>query len=390
MGWGRQTPAAVTQSYGFTLLIRYVVLNGSLLLWVVVLSRIIDIIQGSDVICLPVQSRGLTEEPIGEYETEQKPVETPFENPRLNAGKKDIRPEPPVDRPSLFRFFMDGTRRTYRFADVVKDNRYYPLVAGQVAVGVLERTRERLQPLRDTISFENVLAFPDTFPDGDIDAIRAAIADNADRSFEIEKYKVDRQGDPLDRALAVIMARMHQQEIDTVARLADSRRLSHDRMLIMDGALKFQRKLDTAHFRNVIGISKTFRPDFSLGKGRKKQDVGKFVQMLNFGERTTVFKSFIGERILGTWYLRIRNRRHMDGPLDGIVKVDTFAVGEEERELGLNAERVDTISRHILAERNVSPFGADRRWATHLYPIYLTESYLKSNFLSDISFEALF
>jgi len=149
------------------------------------LSRIIDITQGANVICLPVQSRWLVEEPVGEYETEQNPIETTFEKSRLITTKKNLLPEAPADCASLLRDFVDGELRIFRFTDVVKDKRYYPVVAGQVALGVLERVYEKLVPLRDIISFEHVLALQDTFPHGDIKGIRKTIAENSERPFEI-------------------------------------------------------------------------------------------------------------------------------------------------------------------------------------------------------------
>jgi hypothetical protein len=35
-------------------------------------------------------------------------------------------------------------------------------------------------------------------------------------------------------------------------------------------------------------------------------------------------------------------------------------------------------------------YGEDSRWAKHLYPIFLTEEYIKSNYLSDFHFITLF
>ncbi len=80
----------------------------------------------------------------------------------------------------------------------------------------------------------------------------------------------------------------------------------------------------------------------------------------------------------------------MTGPLQGILKIEVFAVDVSERENGLESDRVDNISRFLLSERNVTPYGADDRWSTHLYPIYLTEMYIKSNFMSDTLFQGAF
>ena len=78
----------------------------------------------------------------------------------------------------------------------------------------------------------------------------------------------------------------------------------------------------------------------------------------------------------------------MTNPLAGVLKIEILAHGDE-KENGLDKDRVDSLSAMIMSERNVTPYGSDTRWANHLYPIYLTESFLKSGFLSDIYFKGL-
>ena len=70
-------------------------------------------------------------------------------------------------------------------------------------------------------------------------------------------------------------------------------------------------------------------------------------------------------------------------PLDGIVKVEKIAITEDEKELGFDTDRIDTISHAILCERNVTCHGKDSRWCNHLYPIYLTEKMLKESFINE-------
>ena len=77
-------------------------------------------------------------------------------------------------------------------------------------------------------------------------------------------------------------------------------------------------------------------------------------------------------------------------PLEGIVKVERYAIDSSDQEEGFESDRIDNISRHILRERNVSPYQSDSRWASHIYPVFLAETYLKSSFMSDMQFKALF
>lgn len=70
--------------------------------------------------------------------------------------------------------------------------------------------------------------------------------------------------------------------------------------------------------------------------------------------------------------------------------VEKVLVTEEENEVGIDSELVDLLSAYIINERNPVCYGADLRWANHIYPIYLTESFVKSKYLSTESFLHLF
>ena len=66
--------------------------------------------------------------------------------------------------------------------------------------------------------------------------------------------------------------------------------------------------------------------------------------------------------------------------------------GMEEMEVinGLDTDEVDLITANIINERNPVCYGADTRWANHLYPVYVTECYAKSKYLSSAMFLNLF
>jgi hypothetical protein len=42
----------------------------------------------------------------------------------------------------------------------------------------------------------------------------------------------------------------------------------------------------------------------------------------------------------------------------------------------------DLLSRALVAERNITPYGRDSRWHCHLYPIFLAEEAIKNGFYS--------
>ena len=73
-----------------------------------------------------------------------------------------------------------------------------------------------------------------------------------------------------------------------------------------------------------------------------------------------------------------------------MLKIEKVLVTDEEIERGLESSEIDRITANIINERNPVCYGKDQRWANHLYPIYLTETYIKSQYLSDLHFINLF
>ena len=277
-------------------------------------------------------------------------------------------------------------------ADLILNGRYLPLIAGQIGVTVVERlgNGQGVKPLRDFCHFKNVLAFPDLVASDDLVYLQTVINQVGRLKFELLSYTVKKDRELVDLGIAKIMSEMHDLEIASVQEMADRHLLTNDSLLVIDGPLRFKKRFDITQFRNVVGLSKSFRPSFAVGKGRRKVDVGTLASDLAFGERTSVFKTTDERKTIGMWYLRLRPRDMMSNPLQGIVKLECYAVSPEEQENGLEVDRIDTISRHILRERNVTPYQADWRWANHIYPIYLAETYVKASFVSDTQFQALF
>lgn len=342
--------------------------------------------------CLSSEAFNLDYERFSEpRDAEEHVVDEPFESPKLATGVRHLS-EVPSDIPSILRFFLDGSRRTYKVADVIVNGRFfYPIVAGQVGVAVVERDPDgRIKPLRQFCSMRNVLAFPDKINKDDLLAIQATLAAKNSTKFDVLDYTVKDDRDLTDLAVAKIMSEMHTEEVRVVQQMVAQDRLWDDAMLVVDGPLRFKKRFELPQFRNVVGVSKSFRPTFTVGKGLRKESVGNIVKYLKFGSRTSVFRSEDDGKILGVWYLRIRPPEKMLNPLQGVLKLERYAIEPEEQQYGLDADRIDTISMHLLRDRNVTPFKADPRWAGHLYPVYMAETFLKRSFLGDAHFLALF
>lgn len=336
----------------------------------------------------------VTEQP--DEQVPQKPLQVPFENPQLQSSYTSERPALSPDQPSLFRYFLDGSRRVFSMAEVVVDGRYYPILAGQVGVGVIERQDDRkLKPLSNYCTFKNLIVFPDKLQDADYQTIQEQIDKNSRFKFHVIKYKTARlkEGGTLsDLGIAMIMREMHNAEIDAIQDLAKSGALRDDRMLMIDGGLQFgdQARIDPNNFQNVAAVAKTFQPHINTGKGRSKFDVGTLAKNLRYGDRTYVFGQKFKKLQLGNWYLKLRPNEYMHSPLQGVAKIEVFAVGRDEEENGIDQSRVSNISKSILSERNVTPYGKDARWAVHLYPIFQVEQYLKSRFVNSATLMGAF
>ena len=93
-----------------------------------------------------------------------------------------------------------------------------------------------------------------------------------------------------------------------------------------------EKRFDLVQFRNVLGLSKTFRPTFTIGKGARRTDVGSITSALGFAQRTSVYKTIDDNKVIGVWYLRIRRRLMMTNPLEGIVKVERYAIDSSDQE----------------------------------------------------------
>lgn len=362
-----------------------------------IIQVINDEIKRPGVECLPCDRVNLDYDRHREYmDSEEHQASDLFEYPTPKYPTIDT---PPIDIsiPSILRYFLDGSRRTYKIGDLLVKGRFLPLIAGQIGVAVVERrqTDHPYVPLREFCSFANAIAFPDQLASvDDLAALAAKIKKATGNSFQLLHYRVKPDRDPVDLGVARIMSYMADLELKAVHDMSKQHLLQTNAMLVKDGPLRYKnirgRGFDFQQFRNVIGVSKTFRSSFPVGSGRRKRDVGAITSGLIMGERTPVFKTLEEGRHIGMWYLRIRPPEKMSNLLQGIIKVECCAVDRIDEQQGLDTERITIISAHLLRERNVTAYGADTRWATHLYPVYVAERFIKANMLSDIRFEALF
>jgi hypothetical protein len=203
-----------------------------------------------------------------------------------------------------------------------------------------------------------------------------------------------------DRGTARIQARMIECEKAMVKELVRKGKLNQNNYLVKDGSLEYRlTKIDKddeksfqtfrQNYNWVIGISKTFNPEACFEKGKSNPG---YIADLPLYHRTPVayFGSEKEPLAFAVWYVRLRDKKTTRTPFDGILKVEKILVRDEEIRDGMDSETVDMLSALIINERNPTSYGQDMRWANHIYPIYLTERFVKSQYLSTESFLHLF
>ena len=320
-----------------------------------------------------------------------------LETPRPVARFLQVDPIADND-PLLFRYFIDGSQRVTNAGYVVDTkNRYLPLIIAQIGVATTELQGSRLHVKHYDAT--NTLFFPDSFSDEDLRAAEtyactAARTSRLPLDLAFDRYEVDDtdRRPPVDRARARILHRMHGMEVDRIAALAKAGDVSRDALLLIDGSIDFYVDMDRYKeaFRNVVGVAKTFDLHRPYLSGSAAERVGALVSRLPTAHRTPARGTAHRNRTIASWYLRLHGRNRMaslEYP-DGVVKVEVFPDNPTHDSPKLDAARCDRISEHIYALRAPATPNADSRWASHLYPIHLTERYIKTQFRNDQSIRA--
>lgn len=337
------------------------------------------------------------QEPYQDESDEIKDIGQPFET---DKSKKKRRIDVSGDnRSSGFSYFMDGSRRTYKIGDMVlSGKKIYPVVVAQVRAGCTVRDASGKLHLHGDLEHKNLLLICNRLNNVDFAEIKYRIekSDTAKRlDLGVVAYALKSDEKPADCAIAKANSVMHEMEISILQNMVNSDVLDTDKMLIVDGPLQFineDRSPEFADlFYNVAGVSKSFNPMLPTSDKEKRggTQIGAELVKLEYGERTPVFlKENSKGRKFGCWYLRIRPKNRVSNTLEGIVKIEKIAIREHES--GLDTSIVDTISQSILNEGAPTCYGRDSRWASHLYPVYLTETLVKSSFESDFVFMSNF
>jgi|TARA_B100001971_G_scaffold203632_1_gene218771 hypothetical protein len=299
---------------------------------------------------------------------------------------------------SLIKYFLDGTRRAYYVCDIATgDGSIVPIISGQISSAVLQRDNIDGKVSLYKHYKKGLLLIPKGgggINDGDADDIKKHIDTNYEKyNLEVAFVKIKKFENPKDNSIAKLNAEMQNLEIDLLGVLTNCNALSQDSMIIVDGALQFQniKKENLNHLRHAIGISKHFNIHLTNVIGKNTEIGSHLINLKKVGDRTIAYRLKLDNgNQYAFWYLRIYPLQYLNYPFAGIIKIEKTLINDDEKEDGLNTDEVNNISKCLLLEKTVSTYGLDKRWASHIYPVYLTETIQKNKFISDYIFRSLF
>ena len=356
------------------------------------MARILEALRQHDFNCIaPGVSDDLS---TPEAKESEPPAYRPFETPPPETDQVFVEDIPP-ETPLLFRYFLDGSMRTTNAGYIIDPkHRSLPLFAAQVAVAITRLDGLQLQV--DTYKHQTILLFPDTFGDRDTQEARQIITNAASTSrmpvsLSVECYQYSEAEEPIASARQKTLSTMHSMEIEQVNNLAKSQKLSRESLLMIDGSLQFYENLTQYReaFQNVVGVAKSFDLHQQISQGRKAKQVGLIVSALRHRHRTPAREVKHRNISIASWYLRLHPAHRLVNLSDGVVKLELFPQNTGGTTVRLQSARCRRLSQDVLALRHPATPSTDTRWASHLYPIYVTERYLQLRFRSNSVIRAL-
>lgn len=299
-------------------------------------------------------------------------------------GRSLYRTVRPVHRRKdhALRYFVDGSTKTYFIGTVLEGDRSSPVQLSQVAAAVVHRqadgkVRVAKSQRELVVTLDKSQLSDQLWSDFDqaISKLPGFSLKDGSESKDKNPYADIAQE---TRARGAHRANWHMRKIEEG--LAKSLARDSNAWLVLDGSVG--NEFETWSGPPIIGVAKTFRRDsrFTLGTGPRAQPLNLYslLKDLDENQRTVVFSRSNEDKIV-FWYVRIRPQKGLDYPLMGVIKVEMPNSGREP----VDSNLVDQISGWLVSEHSVTPYGRDKRWHAHLYPIYLAEQVTHGLFYSD-------
>lgn len=337
------------------------------------------------------------------------PAET---DPSSRNNYVDLKPSPNGESP--FAYFMDGSRMAWKIAEFRHGGKLWPVVIGQIGVACCRRRNRKIVSNPGSRIYKTILSLPQA-----ICGLGTNDVQNRERiercRAEINKrlgwggrnpiddilLYADREDDKTVLAVSRIQALMVATEKRMIFELVEAGRLSDNEYLVKDGSLEYRDDVVSelkwkdmnGRLQYVVGVSKSFNADlFEVKVKSQRQSAASFISCLKVNQRTQAFLYEPHGRQTGprfaVWYVRIRDQRLGQSAFDGVLKVEMQLIGKELQQ-GKQSLEINRISEALVRERNPVCYGADARWANHIYPVFMTEKFLKSGFLPGHVFKAM-
>lgn len=318
---------------------------------------------------------------------DEKVFETILERDPSGARPSLYRATPPVTRAEnhLFRYFLDGSFRSYFLGTMLEQNRETPVHYAQVGACLIYREDDGSVRREDLQVRHLLMAGKLRLSDQVWSQMERVTAQAGLRLVDLTEKDIVSgilsDFDLRNKAAGKVRFEMHMLEADMIGTALS--RASSESWLVADGSILFSTTkallTEGSEIRPAIGVAKNFRkdPQFVYGRGPKseRRSIYKLLADLQPEHRTAAFAASGGKAIF--WYVRLREQRHLDYPLMGVVKVEMGNPAQEAVPSGL----IDQLSQCLVAERSTTPHGQDRRWHAHLYPIFLAERAVKESLL---------
>ena len=315
---------------------------------------------------------------------------------------------------SPFSYFMDGSRMAWKIAEFRHGGKIWPIVAGQIGVAYCRRIDRRILADGSSRLYKTILSIPQPICGFGVNesenrrilevcrqGINKRLGWQRNVPFDAILTYADKDGDKINLAISRIQALMVATEKRMIYELADAGKLTDSNYLIKDGSLEYRDDVLSdlkwkdvgGRLQYVVGVSKNFNADlFEVKQNSQKQSAASFISSLKTNQRTQAFlyepQGRNTDPRFAVWYVRIRDQRLGASTFDGVLKVEMQLIGKE-RENGKDSLEISRLSEALIRERNPVCFGSDARWANHIYPVFVTERYLKSGFLPGHVFQSM-
>lgn len=280
----------------------------------------------------------------------------------------------------ILRYFLDGSARTFFLGDVVEGSRRTSIHVSQIGAATVFRKDNG--DVNVAKSKHQIILMMDKKAVSFGDAVEELVKKAGDRFGFCDLQEADGETEktsgkePRSRAphkAHHLMAKLEEE-------LGRGLPRETDQWLLSDGNIGKDLYM-WKDIPNVLWVNKSFsrEPTFQLAakRGTKTVNVYELLADLPYSARTCAFAARSGKAAI--WFLRLREQRHLDYPLMGVVKIELPNPGGD----AIPSERIDEVSAVLVAERQATPHGKDSRWHAHLYAIYLAEQAVKNGFISN-------